>query len=255
MNYYQRHVGDITRDTFGLAPAEFGCYDRMLDYYYQTEKPLPLDVSEIHRIVGARGTSDRKAVAYVLGRYFTREADGWHQKRCDAELAEYASKAVIARANGRLGGRPKNPEKTDRVISGIPTGNPDLTQPKANQEPVTSNQEPEEKKSTRVPREVASLPPWLPPEDWARWAQHRGKKLTAAAVPLQIRKLDGLRAEGHDPVALIDLAIESGWATFWPPKDAPRGRHASLTAVGSRTAENLRRFADDEEMPNGTHGP
>ena len=45
VNYYQRHVGDITRDTFGLAPAEFGCYDRMLDYYYQTEKPLPLDVS------------------------------------------------------------------------------------------------------------------------------------------------------------------------------------------------------------------
>ncbi len=244
MNHYPRHVGDFIGATIGLSLMERGAYSALLDRYYMDEAPLPLDRREVYRMAACASAAERKAVDYVLSRYFTEEADGWHQKRADAEIAKYAERSESAKRSidARWGKRNTNVSETKAERT-------------TNQEPVTKNQEPEEKKSTRVPREVASLPPWLPPEDWARWAQHRGKKLTAAAVPLQIRKLDGLRAEGHDPVALIDLAIESGWATFWPPKDAPRGRHASLTAVGSRTAENLRRFADDEEMPNGTHGP
>lgn len=62
------------------------------------------------------------------------------------------------------------------------------------------------------------LPDWIPIEAWKRWARHRGGKLTAQAQVLQIGKLDTLRGLGHDPAAMIDLAIESGWATFYPPK-------------------------------------
>jgi len=248
VNYYQHHIGDFLRKTLGISMLREGAYRRAMDLYYAEERPLPLK-PDVYDSLRCLNKADRDAVDYVLGRYFRETPEGYRHERCDEELAKYAAKSAKAAASADARwAKQAHSEGNANAMRTHSEGN-------ASQKPVTKNQEPGKNKSTRVPREVASLPPWLPPEDWARWAQHRGKKLTAAAVPLQIRKLDGLRAEGHDPVALIDLAIESGWATFWPPKDAPRGRHASLTAVGSRTAENLRRFADDEEMPNGTHGP
>jgi hypothetical protein len=63
-----------------------------------------------------------------------------------------------------------------------------------------------------------SLPDWIPKDAWQQWCAHRGKKLTAPAKEKQIVKLRTLREQGLDLVAVIDAAIESGWATFYPPR-------------------------------------
>ncbi len=181
MNYYQRHVGDIARATFGLSLAEFGAYDRLLDFYYSEEKALPLMRSEVYRIAAASSRADRSAVDYVLAKFFTEQPDGWHQKRCDEEIEAYRVKAETARHNGKSGGRPRNQEKTQSVIS----GNPEEPTSKANQEPVTSNQEPAKERASPNGSRLPS--PWELPEEWAAFARAERPGLDVARVAVDFR--------------------------------------------------------------------
>jgi len=89
MNYYERHIGDYIRDTVGLSMLEDGAYGRLLDQLYQTEKPLPLDRKEVYRMARATSATERKAVDYVVGKFFERTDEGLVQKRAMEILAEY----------------------------------------------------------------------------------------------------------------------------------------------------------------------
>ena len=59
----------------------------MLRKYYSDEKPLPVDIKYVQRLVGARTTLEKKAVTDMLKEFFYLENDGWHNNRCDVELA------------------------------------------------------------------------------------------------------------------------------------------------------------------------
>lgn len=89
MNYYERHIGDYIRDTVSLTMLEDGAYSRLLDQYYQSERPLPGDKKEIYRLARANSAAERKAVDYVLQRYFEQTAEGYRQKRCDEVIEEF----------------------------------------------------------------------------------------------------------------------------------------------------------------------
>lgn len=57
-------------------------------------------------------------------------------------------------------------------------------------------------------------PPWLPDHVWQSFVDHRKAKrkpLTPQAAVLALRDLDKARSFGHDPTALIETAIQSGW--------------------------------------------
>ena len=110
MNHYPHHIGDYLKDTAHLSLLEHGCYRRMLDVYYTRERPFT-DTAEACKLIGARSAPERTAVGVVLADYFSQEADGWHQKRCDQEIEDYAAKAQANRTNGKLGGRPKKPKQ------------------------------------------------------------------------------------------------------------------------------------------------
>ena len=158
MNHYPRHVGDFIRATIGLSLAERGAYSALLDQYYADEAPLPLDAKERYRMVGATSKVDRAAVDYVVKRHFTEQADGWHNKRADAEIALYRMRADTARENGAKGGRPPNRKETESVNS----ANPEITGSKTNPEPVTQNHNPvgqeqrARKRATRLKAAVAA---------------------------------------------------------------------------------------------------
>jgi hypothetical protein len=93
------------------------------------------------------------------------------------------------------------------------------------------------------------LPDWLPLDAWKQWRQHKGSKLTPGAMALQLKKLEGLRAAGFDPAALIALAIESGWATFWPPKGQQQnGRGNDRASIG---AEMFGSVTDGQQRTDG----
>lgn len=89
MNYYERHIGDFIKDTLGLTMLEDGAYNRLLDQVYQTERPLPADKKEIYRNARATSAAERKAVDYVLAKFFDLGPDGYMQKRAQAILEEY----------------------------------------------------------------------------------------------------------------------------------------------------------------------
>lgn len=169
MNYYPHHIGDYLRDTSHLTLVEHGAYRRMLDLYYASEKPLPLDPVWICRLVRAEHETEREAVKFILEQFFEQKEDGWHSKRADAEIKAAYRRSKAARLNGKKGGRPK----TQRVISGLANTNTEITQQKApkSQKPKANNQNQKEEKKARK----RAIPPGFGISNRVRdWASLKG---------------------------------------------------------------------------------
>ena len=130
MNYYSFHIGDYLSATAHLSIIEHGAYRRLLDIYYIHESPLPDDVKQIYRLVGARGKEEREAVDSVLAEFFQSTPEGFRHDRCDHEIALCNKN----RANGKKGGRPSkntNPKETQTKTQPKPKTNPTETQPES----------------------------------------------------------------------------------------------------------------------------
>jgi uncharacterized protein YdaU (DUF1376 family) len=105
VNHYPKHVGDWITATAHLSEVEECIYSRMLDQYYSREAPLPADAAAVVRLVRAVSAAARKAVPTLLREFFYLEEDGWHQKRCDEEIAAYKSKSAKAATSSAIGWR------------------------------------------------------------------------------------------------------------------------------------------------------
>ncbi|MES2585846.1 MAG: YdaU family protein [Pseudomonadota bacterium] len=103
MNYYEHHIGDYAEATAHLTFIEDATYSRLIRKYYATEKPLPIDVKLVQRLINARSKEEKNAVVSVLNEFFTLTDDGWRQERCDHEIARFKDKQLKARrsAEGR----------------------------------------------------------------------------------------------------------------------------------------------------------
>jgi len=132
MHYYQHHIGDYLKDTAHLSLIEDAIYRRLLDYYYLHEKPLPESVQSVARMI--RANDHVQQVEIILAEFFEKTAKGWEQKRCNLEIREYGLICEKNRENGKKGGRPK---KTQLDTERLDLANPDVTQTKANHEPLT----------------------------------------------------------------------------------------------------------------------
>lgn len=102
MNYFELHIGDYERDTAHLNPMEDGTYCRLIRWYMSSEKPLPVDIKFIQRKVRARTSSEKAAVQTILDEFFELQADGYHQHRCDEEVARYKDKQSKARRSANV---------------------------------------------------------------------------------------------------------------------------------------------------------
>lgn len=89
MNYYEHHIGDYAEATAHLTFVEDAAYSRMIRKYYATEQPLPADVCAVQRLLCARTKKEKEAIVTILNEFFVLEEDGWHNARCDAEIARY----------------------------------------------------------------------------------------------------------------------------------------------------------------------
>ncbi len=148
MNFYKHHLGDYDAATAHLSWDEDCAYRRLMSAYYRREKALPLERSELHRLVRAATARQRAAVESVLHEFFEQLGDGWHNKRCDEEIAAYLSQAST---NRRIARERTVPRTVLRIVNGSSTiGSP-------NQKPDTrsQNQKPEESKS-KTPNPIAS---------------------------------------------------------------------------------------------------
>jgi len=120
VNYYKRHIGDYAAATRHLSLLEHGVYAVLLDVYYGSEKPLPADLSAVFRLCGATKLAEKNAVSNILKEFFHLAENGFHQIRCDEEIAKKQEKGQANQELGKLGGRPTL--ITDSVIPDNPNG-------------------------------------------------------------------------------------------------------------------------------------
>jgi len=129
MNYYPFHIGDYISHTSHLSDAEDLAYRRMIDLYYQTEKPFE-DIVWVARKV----KSTPEIVKLLLEEFFDFwiEDCTWRNKRADEEIAKYRLKADSARNANRV-----KSEKISAMKSELKSEpNHNVTN---NQEPITKN--------------------------------------------------------------------------------------------------------------------
>lgn len=162
MNYYKRHIGDYAAATRHLSLLEHGVYTILMDVYYGSEKALPLEPRDVQRLVGARSEDERQAVDVVLAEFFEKRDDGWHQNRCDEEIAHKQEKGVANQAIGKMGGRPKQitdsvipesdsvPEQSETDSAEVSSQKPNGTQANSHK-PVTNREEIAAGKPTAIP--------------------------------------------------------------------------------------------------------
>ena len=143
MKYYQHHIGDYIKATRHLSPLEDGLYRRLLDQYYSSEAPLPLGLTEVSRLVGAKTAAQRKAVESVLNEFFEKNQFGWNNKRADAEILKFKDKSEKAKISAT------SKWKAVRSHSdGIANAVPPHSDGNANHKPITNNQEKKEESSS-----------------------------------------------------------------------------------------------------------
>jgi uncharacterized protein YdaU (DUF1376 family) len=117
MLWYKFHIGDYITHTTYLGDAEDLAYRRLLDLYYMSEKPIPLDTQSVARKIRL----DLDITESVLGEFFEKDVDGYHNSRCDMEIAKYQHQVENNRTLGKRGGRPK---KTESLTETEPKVNP-----------------------------------------------------------------------------------------------------------------------------------
>ena len=162
MNYYSHHIGDFRSGAFNMTRLERWIYRDMIDVYYDSESPLPVDFEDICDKLGVSTEEEQKVVTKILRLKFNLSERGYEHERCEEEIAAYRAKSETSKANGKLGGRPKKADENLKEPSGFSVGsdevsraNPQLTGSEGNQEPITSNQEPSKSKASASSEKIS----------------------------------------------------------------------------------------------------
>lgn len=195
VHYYKFHIGDFIRATHYLSNEEDLAYRRLLDMYYETEHPIPLET----QLVSRRLRIGIEALEFVLSEFFERTELGWTNRRADLEIREYHALQERNRENGKSGGRPK---KTQPVSA----RNPDET--------LTRNHKPETINQITTKSAPAQKPVDVTDSVWGSFLTVRKAK-RAAVTDLAIL---GIRREAVKAGISLEQALtvccERGWASF-----------------------------------------
>lgn len=134
VNFYKHHIGDYASSTAHLSLVEHGAYLLMLQHYYATEQPLPLDAGTIARIIRANGKTENAAIESVLRQFWHKTPEGYIQHRAAKEMDRASLQRETNREIGKRGGRPITRDKkitdsvsekiTDSVIDSVPEREP-----------------------------------------------------------------------------------------------------------------------------------
>lgn len=139
MRHHPFHVGDYRSATAHLSDSEDLTYRRLLDFYYDTEQPIPTDL----HVVARRLRVTQADLQTVLQDFFTETDGAWHHARCDADLEKYQS----FKESGKKGADKRWGNDREPIGSlSNPNATPIATK---NRKPRTVNQEPSKPKAAR----------------------------------------------------------------------------------------------------------
>ena len=240
MHYYQFHIGDYRSATLHLSNEEDLAYRRLLDMYYDTEKPIPLDVSWVAK----RIKIELSVVRDVLNDMFKQTEDGFIQSRCDKEISVYkgfsdAGKRGAAKRWGKGGDSPP-------IAPLIATNN---------HKPITNNHKP----NTRAT--VVAMPDGISQSVWEDFKTLRKAK----KAPVTQRVIDGMQEQADLAGWTLEKAMEEccirGWQSFkaeWvaeKPKPFNRADIAHVTVPASSFRDPALVKLDEDRLKTAPPNP
>jgi len=214
VNYYEHHLGDYAQATAHLSFVEDAAYSRLIRKYYATERPLPVDLAAVQRLVGARDKDEKSAVETVLREFFELLDDGWHNKRCDEEIARYRDKQTKARRSAEARWN-RDTQHTDGIADAMRThseGNAHQTPDTRHHTPISSETSSEDKKRSRA--RPVEKPIEVSDGVWLSFLQVRkSKKAAVTDLAMLGIKRECVKA-GISLEEGLTLCCERGWAYF-----------------------------------------
>lgn len=249
MRHYPHHIGDFDKATRHLTRIERSVYRDLIELYYDTEKPLPLDVVYLCRKIIARTDEEVTAVQQALNEFFNETPDGWYHERCEAEIEAYranmSQKAQAGRASAEAR-RQKRQHALNARSTGV--GQPSNGTP-TNQEPLTSNQEKSMSSEADESETKRSKPePSRFAEFWSAYPRDEGKK--PALTAWKAKKLDAIADQIIGDVKLR-IAKHKPWREGFIPHATTYLRNERWNdAIDARpVAEPARNGASSREAP------
>jgi uncharacterized protein YdaU (DUF1376 family) len=265
MYHYQKNIGDYRSATMHLSLLEHGVYNQLLDWYYLDEQPLPADNRTLFRRLSARSEVEQQAVLDVLSEMFVQSDVGWSHKRVDREITQYKERARQAREAGKLGGRP--PKKGVGSENNRDGFEKEATaKPTANREPLTDNQEPEEKKAAprkrSAPTTVLPTPDDVDPQTWVDFLEHRKAKRAPVTETVMKNARSEAAAAGMDLDAFLQVwcargsqGLQADWLK--PHERNTASRVAPVTFAQQDERDRRKRWEEmtGRQWPEAGNGP
>lgn len=217
VHYYKFNISKWHLSTSHLNLEEEAVYFRLINFYYDTEQPIPLETHSVIRRLRLGSYSD--IVDQVLNEFFTKTELGWVHSVCDDLIAEYHLTADKNRKNGKSGGRPKkineldnNPDKTQSVS----TSNPEITLTKNYKLKTNNYIKPPEGVSESIFKEYLDMRK----KAKKGWTERIQNKLTTEGNKL-----------GWSLEKVLEHCLEKEWIGFeaaWVKKDEEKSKELPL---------------------------
>lgn len=243
MNYYEHHIGDFAEATAHLSFVEDAAYSRLIRKYYAQEKPLPVDVKAVQRLVGARSKDEREAVESVLNEFFELQDDGWHQARCDAEIARYQDKQAKAKrsAQARWSAKPAHSEGN---ANASPNAMRTHSEGNAHQTPDTRHQTPDPNTGTESTSAIVASAQTPPPP----------LSGTRAGQLCRLMRQEGITDTnpGHpDLIAMADAGVTDLEVSGAARSAVERGKGRFAYVLGTLKGQRIEAAQAAEQMHHG----
>lgn len=205
MHYYKFNISDWQSSTRHLSLEEEAIYFRLINYYYDTERPIPLETQSVFRRLML--VSHSVIALQILEEFFIKTEKGFVKNKCDQVIKEYKKLERKNKENGRKGGRPRADaarKETQEKPSGFPVDSQSLPSGNPNQELETINHKPETTKDNTSAN--ASLV-------FDHWVMRMGKGSSTKLTKGRKSKIEARLKEGYsidDIKQAIDGCANSG---------------------------------------------
>jgi uncharacterized protein YdaU (DUF1376 family) len=143
MHYYKFNIADWHLGTSHLSLVEEAIYFRLINHYYDTESPIPLETQSVFRRLRLGSESD--SAQQILDEFFKKTEKGYVHVRCEENIKEYKKTEKKNKLNGAKGGRPrkiKASSETQEKPTGLIVGTQAEPKHNPNHKPITNNHKP-----------------------------------------------------------------------------------------------------------------
>ena len=195
MHYFQFEIKEWVSNTAHLSLEEEAIYLRLVNFYYDSEKPIPSDIEMISRKLRIANIQMTYA---ILHEFFTECESGFVHDRCNLEIAKYHAKSEQASRAGKASAEKRFNSRLTAV------------QPIINQESLIINQESIIKKQTKA----LPTPAGVSDDLWNDFLVYR-KRLKAPVTDRVLARLIKEADLAKMPLPdVLETIMFKGWRSF-----------------------------------------